>query len=97
MKDKHARHGIEWRLMDVRDMKDLEEGSVDVAFDKATLDSMIYGSPWTPPQDVKDNTAAYLREVSAQFSYSSPCSAESRILTVLSYVLMAKGLSGSEK
>ncbi|KAK4443005.1 S-adenosyl-L-methionine-dependent methyltransferase [Podospora aff. communis PSN243] len=63
MKDRHAEHGIEWRLMDVRDMKNLEDGSVDVAFDKSTLDAMIHGSPWSPPQEVKDNTAAYLAEV----------------------------------
>jgi len=59
-----ATEGIEWRLMDVRDMKGVENASVDAAFDKGTLDSMIHGSPWNPPQEVKDNTTAYLREVS---------------------------------
>ncbi|KAK0736324.1 S-adenosyl-L-methionine-dependent methyltransferase [Apiosordaria backusii] len=63
MKDQHAKYGIEWRLMDVRDMKGVEDASVDVAFDKGTLDAMIHGSPWTPPQEVRDNTSAYLREV----------------------------------
>ncbi|KAK0712741.1 hypothetical protein B0T26DRAFT_873075 [Lasiosphaeria miniovina] len=28
-----------------------------------TLDAMIHGSLWSPLQDVRDNTAAYLREV----------------------------------
>lgn len=63
MKDKHAEHGITWRCMDVRDMQGVEDASVDVAFDKGTLDAMIHGSPWNPPQDVRDNTSAYLREV----------------------------------
>ncbi|KZL74419.1 methyltransferase type 11 [Colletotrichum incanum] len=63
-----ARHaavgGIEWRWADVRDMPDAAPtGSVDVAFDKGTMDAMIHGSPWSPPPDVRDNTARYLREV----------------------------------
>ncbi|KAK1749458.1 S-adenosyl-L-methionine-dependent methyltransferase [Echria macrotheca] len=63
MKDQHAKHGIDWRLMDVRDMQGIDDASVDVAFDKSTLDAMIHGSPWSPPQEVKDNTSSYLREV----------------------------------
>ncbi|KAL2270158.1 hypothetical protein VTJ83DRAFT_2342 [Remersonia thermophila] len=64
MTDRHASvPGIEWRLMDVRDMNSIPDASVDVAFDKSTLDVMIHGSPWNPPQDVKDNTSGYLREV----------------------------------
>ncbi|KAL2195637.1 S-adenosyl-L-methionine-dependent methyltransferase [Corynascus similis CBS 632.67] len=64
MKERHTEiKGIEWRLMDVRDMKGVADGSVDVAFDKGTLDAMIHGSPWSPPQEVRDNTSAYLREV----------------------------------
>ncbi|KAK5659858.1 hypothetical protein OQA88_13321 [Cercophora sp. LCS_1] len=63
MKEKHAQYGIEWRLMDVRDMQCMEDSSVDIAFDKGTLDAMIHGSPWSPPQEVRDNTSAYLKEV----------------------------------
>ncbi|KXX78260.1 Endothelin-converting enzyme 2 [Madurella mycetomatis] len=64
MSSRHAEtEGIEWRLMDVRDMQGVDDSSVDLAFDKGTLDGMIYGSPWNPPQEVKDNTRAYLREV----------------------------------
>ena len=63
MKERHAEYGIEWRLMDVRDMKGMDDASVDVAFDKGTLDAMIHGSPWSPPQEVKHNTSTYLREV----------------------------------
>ncbi|KAK3377013.1 S-adenosyl-L-methionine-dependent methyltransferase [Lasiosphaeria ovina] len=59
-----ATPGIEWRLMDVRDMQGVDDASVDVAFDKGTLEAMIHGGRWSPPpQDVRDNTAAYLREV----------------------------------
>lgn len=64
MTKRHAEfEGIEWKLMDVRDMAGVADGSIDVAFDKGTLDAMIYGSPWDPPQMVKDNTSAYLKEV----------------------------------
>ncbi|KAI1074758.1 S-adenosyl-L-methionine-dependent methyltransferase [Whalleya microplaca] len=55
--------GIEWKCLDVRHMDDIADKSVDVAFDKGTLDAMIHGSPWNPPDDVKGNTSQYLREV----------------------------------
>ena len=55
--------GIEWQWMDVRDMKPVADSSVDVAFDKGTLDAMIYGSPWDPPDEVKSNTGRYVDEV----------------------------------
>lgn len=55
--------GIEWRYMDVRNMVDLADKSISVAFDKGTLDAMIYGSPWSPPLDVRENTGKYLTEV----------------------------------
>jgi hypothetical protein len=64
MRARHAAaEGVEWRLLDVRDMQGLADRSVDAAFDKGTLDAMIHGSPWSPPQDVRDNTSAYLLEV----------------------------------
>lgn len=44
-------------------MKDLASGSVDVAFDKGTMDAMIHGSPWSPPEVVLDNTGRYINEV----------------------------------
>ncbi|KAG7113519.1 EEF1A lysine methyltransferase 4 like protein [Verticillium longisporum] len=56
--------GIEWRLLDVCNMDSVTSGSIDVAFDKGTLDAMIHGSPWSPPQDVVEKTAAYIQEVS---------------------------------
>lgn len=58
-----ARKGIKWEQMDVRDMKGIADNSIDVAFDKGTFDAMIYGSPWSPPDDVIENTGRYLEEV----------------------------------
>ena len=56
--------GISWHQADLRDMGAVaEDKAVDVAFDKATLDAMIYGSGRNPPAEVKENTAKYLAEV----------------------------------
>lgn len=69
MKARHAAHeGIAWHWADVRDLnkeeKDLvPSGSIDVAFDKGTLDAMIHGSPWSPPDQVLSDTSRYMREV----------------------------------
>jgi len=63
-----ARHAdkpqVEWKVGDVRDMVDIDTKSIDVAFDKGTLDAMIYGSPWSPPDEVLENSARYMKEVS---------------------------------
>jgi hypothetical protein len=65
MKEQHAAvEGLEWKYMDVRDMVSIGDKSVDVAFDKGTLDAMIYGSPWSPPDEVKENTRKYMKEES---------------------------------
>ncbi|KAF5133060.1 EEF1A lysine methyltransferase 4 [Metarhizium anisopliae] len=64
MNQRHAEvKGIEWKLMDVRDMVGVADKSVGVAFDKGTLDAMIHGSPWNPPETVKENTSGYLNEI----------------------------------
>ncbi|KAI1045378.1 hypothetical protein LB505_014198 [Fusarium chuoi] len=55
--------GIEWSMVDARDMPSIATGSIDVAFDKGTLDAMIYGSPWSPPDEVRENTSKYMKEV----------------------------------
>ncbi len=55
--------GISWEQADVRQMDQLPSESVDIAFDKGTLDVMIHGSPWDPPYEVLVNTGRYLREV----------------------------------
>jgi hypothetical protein len=65
MSERHADiQGIEWKLMDVREMAGIDDKSIDIAFDKGTLDAMIYGSPWSPPSMVKENTSKYLKQVS---------------------------------
>lgn len=64
MTKRHAEiKGIEWKRADVRDLEMLADESVDVALDKGTLDAMIYGSCWNPPDEVKINTGRYMREV----------------------------------
>ena len=64
MVERHSSvEGIQWKQIDVRNMIGIEDKSIDVAFDKGTLDAMIYGSPWSPPEEVKDNTSRYLKEV----------------------------------
>lgn len=55
--------GIEWKWADVRNLEMLADESVDVALDKGTLDAMVYGSGWNPPDEVKVNTGRYMREV----------------------------------
>ena len=67
MSERHRREGIEWECMDVRDMHGLADRSVDLAFDKGTLDAMVHGSPWSPPDEVWENTGRYLREVGIAF------------------------------
>ncbi|KAI1400931.1 S-adenosyl-L-methionine-dependent methyltransferase [Hypoxylon fuscum] len=65
MSKRHADiKGIEWKCMDVRHMDGISSQSVDIAFDKGTLDAMIHGSPWSPPPEVVQNTSQYMREVS---------------------------------
>lgn len=65
MKSRHAsEEGVTWREGDVRDMESIETSSVDVAFDKGTLDAMIFGSPWSPPEEVLENSGKYMSEVS---------------------------------
>jgi len=55
-----------WQVMDVRDLK-LEDGSVDIAIDKGTLDAFLHGSLWDPPDDVKENVGKYVDEVCQSF------------------------------
>ena len=62
--------GITWKLADVRQMDQIPSASVDVAFDKSTLDAMIHGSPWDPPDQVLDSTGRYVREVRSNSSCS---------------------------
>ena len=64
MSKRHSNiEGITWKHADVRCLTDIPTASIDIAFDKGTLDAMIYGSPWDPPKEVLDNTSSYIREV----------------------------------
>ncbi|KAJ4384262.1 hypothetical protein N0V86_001109 [Didymella sp. IMI 355093] len=64
MKSRHeSEKGVTFQVGDVRDMKDIETGSIDVAFDKGTLDAMIFGSPWSPPEETLENSGKYMKEV----------------------------------
>ena len=67
--------GITWMHADVRQLDQIPSESVDVAFDKGTLDAMIHGSPWDPPDEVRDNTGRYIREVrsDASLQIALPC------------------------
>ena len=67
MKSRHAdKPQVEWKVGDVRDMTGIDTKSVDIAFDKGTLDAMIYGSPWSPPEEVLENSGRYINEVSLE-------------------------------
>lgn len=56
--------GIEWKVLDVRHMEDIQDEEFEVAIDKSTLDPMISGSMWDLPEDVKRNIRSYIDEVS---------------------------------
>jgi hypothetical protein len=62
MRAKYAALHQEWRVMDVRSLE-LADAEVDVAVDKGTLDAMIHGSLWDPPEDVCENVGRYVDEV----------------------------------
>ncbi|RDW66924.1 hypothetical protein BP5796_09673 [Coleophoma crateriformis] len=62
MKIKYSDLDTRWKFMDVRDLQ-LPDASVDVAIDKGTLDAMIHGSLWDPPEDVRENVGKYVQEV----------------------------------
>ncbi|KAE8449647.1 hypothetical protein EG329_007977 [Mollisiaceae sp. DMI_Dod_QoI] len=62
MKAKYSSLDSRWCVMDVRQLE-LNNKSVDVAIDKATLDAMIHGSLWDPPDDVRSNVGKYVDEV----------------------------------
>ena len=48
--------------MDIRQLEMLDR-SVDIAIDKSTMDAMIHGSIWDPPEDVRRNVGQYVDEV----------------------------------
>ena len=62
MKAKYSDLKTTWQVMDVRDLH-FDNGSVDIAIDKGTLDAMLHGSLWDPPDDVRDSVRRYVDEV----------------------------------
>lgn len=71
MSKRHANTpGITWKQLDVRQMNEIPSQSIDVAFDKGTLDVWVHGSPWDPPDDVLENTGRYVREVRSRMPRS---------------------------
>ncbi|KAF2500169.1 S-adenosyl-L-methionine-dependent methyltransferase [Lophium mytilinum] len=64
MSQRHAdKPKLKWAVGDVQDMPQILTGAVDVAFDKGTLDAMISGSLWDPPDPVKTMIKRYIDEV----------------------------------
>lgn len=57
--------GVEWKFQDVCQMDDIPSKTIDVAFDKGTLDAMVDGltSLLSPTDEVLDLTGRYMREV----------------------------------
>ena len=53
---------LDWRVEDVRNLTSADS-AFHFAIDKGTLDAMIWGSNWDPPQDVRDNIRRYVDEV----------------------------------
>lgn len=62
MESKYSDLNTNWRVMDIRQLEMLDR-SVDVAIDKSTMDAMIHGSIWDPPEDVRRNVGQYVDEV----------------------------------
>lgn len=52
-----------WQVMDVRHLE-FEDDIFEVALDKGTLDAMLHGSLWDPPEGVRENVGKYVDEVS---------------------------------
>ncbi|KAF3079854.1 hypothetical protein TWF569_005401 [Orbilia oligospora] len=51
-----------WKVADVRETG-YPDGHFDTAIDKGTLDAMLSGSLWNPPDHVKERTTAYIDEI----------------------------------
>jgi len=54
---------IKWTVGDVREMTQIADAIIDVAFNKGTLDAMVSSSLWDPPDMVKTNIKRYVDEV----------------------------------
>jgi DNA modification methylase len=63
MKDANEIENIEYREMDAFNMEGIPDKSIDVAFDKGMMDSLIDGDPWNPGPEVRRDTRNYQKEV----------------------------------
>ncbi len=84
MKTKYSNLETRWSVMDVRKLQ-FPDGSIDVAIDKGTLDAMIHGSLWDPPEDVRSNVGQYVDEVKHLLSRQ-----------VFKWCWLLKGCAGAE-
>lgn len=62
MRVKYASLRAQWLIMDIRDLQ-FDDNCVDIAVDKGTLDTFLHGSPWDPPDDVRENVRKYIDNV----------------------------------
>ncbi|EGR46995.1 uncharacterized protein TRIREDRAFT_65214 [Trichoderma reesei QM6a] len=63
MKDANEIENIEYREMDAFNMEGIPDKSIDVAFDKGMMDSLIDGDPWNPGPEVRRDTRNYQKEL----------------------------------
>ena len=56
--------GMEWNCLDMRNLNEIPTQSIDVAFDKGTMDAMIESTTREPELGVKHNISQYIREIS---------------------------------
>jgi len=56
--------GMQWNCLDMRDLNEIPSQSIDVAFDKGTMDAMIETTACEPELGVKQNISQYIREIS---------------------------------
>lgn len=56
---------MQWKVMDIRDMKEIEDQSVDIAIDKGTMDALMCekGDVWNPSEELKRNVKGEVDEV----------------------------------
>ena len=64
MRKRYSRLKPRLEVMDVWKMDGIPSDSIDVVIDKATMDSMVHGSVWDPPDDVNQSIGDTLSEVS---------------------------------
>lgn len=51
---------ITWQHANIRCVDLISSESMDFAFDKGTLNAMIHGSPWDPPDEIIESTGRHI-------------------------------------